>query len=271
MSTLQNNQTAPIGIFDSGMGGLTVMQSIKRCMPSEKTLYFGDTAHLPYGDKSKETLIKYSLDIVDFFLKQKAKAIVVACNSATSNAWDEIIKRVDNQALVFNVIDPVINKVAYELHSNIGIIATQATINSKFYNKKIKKLNKHIQVSSLATPLLVPIIEEGLVKSEIAKVTIEHYLTNKSLRHIDSLILGCTHYPIIYNQINNFYQGKVNIINSPLIIAHDIKHQLNKHNLLNEQPGFKEDLFYVSDYTKNFETMAKNFFGKKINLEQLSL
>lgn len=271
MSTLQSNQQAPIGVFDSGMGGLTVMQSIKKCMPNEKVIYFGDTAHLPYGDKSKETLIKYSLDIVDFFLKQGAKAIVVACNSATSNAWDEIVKRVEGKALTFNVIDPVVNKVAYELHSNMGVIATQATINSKFYNKKLRKLNKHIKVSSLATPLLVPIIEEGLAKSEIARVTIEHYLTNKSLQNIDSLILGCTHYPIIYNQINNFYQGKINIIDSPLIVANDIKYQLRKNNLLNIQPVEAEDLFYVSDYTKNFENMAKNFFGKKINLEQLSL
>ncbi|MFV0531133.1 MAG: glutamate racemase [Flavobacteriales bacterium] len=271
MSILQNKYNAPIGIFDSGMGGLTVMQSIKKCMPNEKVIYFGDTAHLPYGDKSKETLIKYSLDIVNFFLEKKAKAIVVACNSATSNAWDEIVKRVGNKAFVFNVIDPVINKVAFELHSNIGVIATQATINSKFYNKKLRKLNRHIKVSTLATPLLVPIIEEGLAKSEIAKVTLEYYLTNKALQNIDSLILGCTHYPIIYNQVNHFYQGKINIIDSPLIVANDIKYQLSKNNLLNNHPISEQDLFYVSDYTKHFENMTKNFFGKKINLEQLSL
>ncbi len=271
MTTIQDNPHAPIGIFDSGMGGLTVMQAIKKCMPNEKAIYFGDTAHLPYGDKSKETLIKYSLNIVDFFLEQKAKAIVVACNSATSNAWDEIVERVGDKALVFNVIDPVINKVAFELHSNLGVIATQATTNSKFYNKKLRKLNRHIKISPLATPLLVPIIEEGLAKSDIAKVTIEHYLNNKTLRNIDSLILGCTHYPIIYNQVNAFYQGKVNIINSPLIVANDIKYQLDKNSLLNPDTSTTEDLFYVSDFTKNFEHMAKNFFGKKIKLEQLYL
>ncbi len=271
MERFQNDYQAPIGIFDSGMGGLTVMKSIKKCMPNEKTIYFGDTAHLPYGDKSKDTLIKYSLNIVDFFLEQKAKAIVVACNSATSNAWDEIVKRIGNQALVFNVIDPVVNKVAFELYSNIGVVATQATINSKFYNKKLRKLNKHIKISSLATPLLVPIIEEGLAKSEIAKLTIEHYLTHKSLQNIDSLILGCTHYPIIHNQVNHFYQGKVNIINSPLIVANDIKYQLSKNDLLSKNSLSEQDLFYVSDYTKSFENMAKSFFGRKINLEHLSL
>ncbi len=271
MSLFEVNKESPIGVFDSGMGGLTIMHAIKKIMPNERTIYFGDTVHLPYGDKSKDALVRYSLNIVDYFLEQNAKAIVVACNSATSNAWNEIVKRVNGRALVFNVIDPVINKVAYELHSNIGLIATKATVNSKFYNKKLRKLNKHIVVSSLSTPLLVPIIEEGLSKSKISKVTLEHYLTNKSLKNIDSLILGCTHYPIIYKQVDSFFQGKVNIIDTPLIVANDIKCQLKNNDLLNQENIINEDLFYISDFTKSFENMAKEFFGKKINLEQLSL
>lgn len=264
-------KTAPVCVFDSGMGGLTVTHAIKRLMPNEPIVYFGDTAHLPYGDKSKETLVRYCLEIVDEFLSRGAKAIVVACNSATSNAWDEIVERVGDKAMVFNVIDPVVNKVAYELHSKIGLIATQATVNSRFYNKKLRKLNKHIKLSSLATPLLVPIIEEGLAKSDICKITLEHYLRHKNLQGIDALILGCTHYPIIYDSINNFYNGKVKIIDSPTIVAHDILYQLKKNNLYNDTGEITEDLFFVSDYTKHFESMAKKFFGRKIQLKQLSL
>ncbi len=268
----QNKATLPIGIFDSGIGGLTVVQAIKKCMPKEKIIYFGDTANLPYGDKSKRTLIKYSLEIVNFFLSQGVKAIVVACNSATANAWEEIEANINERVLAFNVIDPVVNKIAFEVHSNIGIIATQSTTLSKFYTRKFHNLNKYIKISSLATPLLVPIIEEGLAESKIAELALSHYLKQKQIQHIDTLILGCTHYPVIYNHISAFYKGKVNIVDSPIIVARHIKDNLLKNRLLNTtSPNIKEDFFYVSDYTPNFEKMAKQFFGKKIRWEQLSL
>jgi len=268
----QNRAALPIGIFDSGIGGLTVVRAIKKCMPKEKIIYFGDTANLPYGDKSKRTLIKYSLRIVNFFLSQGVKAIVVACNSATANAWEEIEANITERVLAFNVIDPVVNKIAFETYSNIGIIATQSTTRSEFYIKKFHTINKSLKIFSLATPLLVPIIEEGLTESKIAELALSHYLKQKQIQHIDTLILGCTHYPVIYNQINAFYRGKVNIIDSPMIVARYIKSNLLNNDLLNTAaPNVKEDFFYVSDYTPGFEKMAKQFFGKKIKWEQLSL
>ena len=133
----------PIGIFDSGVGGLTNAKEIKRLMPQEDFIYFGDTKHLPYGDKSKEAIINYSVEIAEFLLKQNCKAIVVACNTAASNALKEVKEVVGDRALVFDVISPVAEKVAYEIHQNVGVIATKATINSKLYKKSIKKYNKN--------------------------------------------------------------------------------------------------------------------------------
>lgn len=263
----QLSATQPIGIFDSGVGGLTVAKEIKRLMPQENLIYFGDTKHLPYGDKSKEAIIEYSVKIAKFLLEKNCKAIVIACNSATANALKEVVEVVNNQALVFDVINPVAEKVAFEIHTNVGVIATKATINSGLYRKSIRKHNKFIKVDELATPLLVPAIEEGFKNHAITHSIIYHYLSNQKLKNIETLILGCTHYPLLIDEIRQYYGNRVRVIDSPNIVANQVRHSLEKRHLLNEQNPQPTYDFYLSDITKNFEKISKKFFGKAIELQ----
>lgn len=261
----------PIGIFDSGVGGLTNARAIKNIMPHENFIYFGDTKHLPYGEKSKEAIINYSVEITKFLLERNCKAIVIACNTAASNALSEVKKEVRDRALVFDVINPVAEKVAYEIHQNVGVIATKATVNSKLYKKSIRKYNKFINVEELATPLLVPAIEEGFINHPISHSIIYNYLSNKRLKDIETLILGCTHYPLLMEEIKQYYGTRVRVIDSPNIVANYIRHSLEKHNLLNHKNSQPKYEFYVSDITKNFQKISKKFFGNKINLELKTL
>ncbi|SIT97002.1 glutamate racemase [Epilithonimonas bovis DSM 19482] len=268
-SHLTANQ--PIGIFDSGVGGLTVAKEIKRLLPNEDLIYFGDTKHLPYGEKSREAIVGYSAKITSFLLEKNCKAIVIACNSATANALQEVKDLVAGSVPVIDVINPVAEKVAYEIHNNVGVIATKATVNSGLYKKSIRKHNKFIKVDELATPLLVPAIEEGFKNHPITHAIIYNYLSNSKLKNIETLILGCTHYPLLIDEIKQYYGNRVRVIDSPNIVANQLKMILDKHHLLNEenhQPTFQ---FYLSDLTKNFEKISKKFFGKTIDLELKAL
>lgn len=268
-SHLKNDQ--PIGIFDSGVGGLTVAREIKRLLPNEDFIYFGDTKHLPYGDKSREAIVGYSKKITQFLLDNDCKAIVIACNSATANALQEILKLVDNCVPVIDVINPVAEKVAFEIHNNIGVIATKATVNSGLYRKSIRKHNKFIKVDELATPLLVPAIEEGYKKHPITHAIIYEYLSNKKLKNIETLILGCTHYPLLLDEVKQYYGNRVRVIDSPNIVANQLKIILEKHHLLNDKANEPMYKFYLSDITKNFEKISKKIFGKAIEVEFKSL
>ncbi|MDY3337720.1 glutamate racemase [Riemerella anatipestifer] len=257
----------PIGVFDSGVGGLTVAKEIKRQMPHENIIYFGDTKHLPYGDKSKEAIVRFSEKIAEFLLEQNCKAIVIACNSATANALKEVKELVGDRAIVFDVVNPVAEKIAYEIHTNVGVIATKATVNAGIYKKSIRRFNKFIKVDELATPLLVPAIEEGFKNHPITHSILYHYLSNSKLKNIETLILGCTHYPLLLEEIKQYYGSRVRVIDSPSIVANYIKISLEKHHLLNSEQKTTEMKFYLSDLTKNFEKISKKFFGKSIDLE----
>lgn len=257
----------PIGIFDSGVGGLTIAKAIKKVLPNESIIYFGDAKHLPYGNKSPETIQTFSQNITQFLIEQDCKAIVIACNTASSNALEQIKTVADaKQIPVLDVISPVAEKVAYSFFQKVGVIATKATINSGVYKKAIRKINRHIKVQELATPLFVPVIEEGLSNSPISKATVDNYMSNSKLKEIDSIILGCTHYPLIQKEIAEYYDGRVQVIDSPFIVAHALKDTLRKNEILsdNATPHYT---FYVSDFTKNFQKLAKRFFGRNINLE----
>ncbi len=273
---------------------MTVAHALHMLLPSEKLVYFGDTVHLPYGDKSKETIVSYSVGIADFLLKQKCKMILIACNSASANAYEEVKKHVGDRAVVLNVIDPVVEHVCLEQangpvrsdsfgnpeagKSAVGIIGTKATIDSGTYQRKIEELSRRthatagidIQVSSLATPLLVPMIEEGFVFDDISNAIIRAYLSRKELQGIDSLILGCTHYPIIRNQISRFFNFEVNVLDTAQIVAQSVRRFLSQHDLLSTHKK-GEDQFYVSDYTPYFETIANMFFAEKIHLERKNI
>jgi glutamate racemase len=261
----------PIGIFDSGVGGLTVAKEIKRLLPNENFIYYGDTKHLPYGEKSREAIVGYVTKITDFLLNNNCKAIVVACNSATANALREVLELVDRKVPVIDVINPVSEKVAFELHNNVGVIATKATVNTGLYKKTIRKHNKFIKVDELATPLLVPAIEEGFKNHPITHAIIYNYLSSNKLKNIETLILGCTHYPLLLDEIKQFYGNRVRVIDSPNIVANELKLILEKNNILNTKNPNPEYHFYLSDLTKNFEKIAKKIFGNSIALELKNL
>lgn len=264
---MKNN---PIGIFDSGIGGLTVANAIKEVLPYENIIYFGDTEHLPYGEKSAESIQYFSKKIINFLVEKKCKTIVIACNSASSVVNKNILQSVKN-IKVYNVIDPVVNEVVKICSNyNIGVIGTKATIGSGIYVNKIKEMCSSATVSSLATPLLAPMIEEGFINEEISNKIVANYLSDDSLKNIDHLILACTHYPLIQNEINRYYKGKVNVIDSAKIVADYIAISLREENLLKETSA-TDHHFYVSNYTKSFEKSARFFFKEEVNLEEINL
>lgn len=263
-------KNSPIGIFDSGIGGLTVANAIKNVLPNENIIYFGDTEHLPYGEKSKEAIQSFSKKIITFLVEKKCKIIVIACNSASSVA-DKSVTNIAGKTSVFNVIDPVVIEVAKICsENNIGVIGTKATISSGIYERKIKEIRSSAKINSLATPLLVPMIEEGFINETISNTIIANYLSNKKLANIDHLILACTHYPLIQQEIKDYYKGNVNVIDSANIVAKYIAKQLKEADLLNNVKSTKHH-FYVSNYTESFEKSAKFFFKEMITLEEVNL
>jgi len=265
------DSTAPIGIFDSGIGGMTVASAVTRLLPNENTIYFGDTAHLPYGDKSTASIQAYAIKICNMLLQQNCKLILIACNSASAAAFELVREYVGSKAKVLNVIDPVVDyiKEHYE-GKTIGLIGTKQTVLSNVYKKKVDALNKNIHLKSLATPLLAPMIEEGFFDNNISESIIDSYLSDKSLEGIEALILGCTHYPLIKNQICKYYENDVEILDTSEIVAHSLRAWLEQHYLVNEK-GTGKRQFYVSDYTLSFEQSTNIFFGQQIQLEHYPL
>lgn len=260
----------PIGIFDSGIGGLTVANSILKELPKERIIYFGDTAHLPYGDKSAESIIGYSTKITEFLLERNCKIIVIACNSASSVANEAVLKVVNNRVPVVNVIDPIVDYVLQKEFKRVGIIGTKRTINSHVFEDKLHNLNPGIDVRSLATPLLAPMIESGFMDGNISKLVIRKYLDNDILMGIEALVLACTHYPLIKKEIEEFYNGKhVEVISTNEIVGKNVKALIYELGLAAAKKSEISHQFFVSDYTKSFEQTTQLFFGKTIHLKHL--
>ncbi len=257
----------PIGIFDSGVGGLTVANAIVRSLPNEEIIYFGDTAHLPYGDKSADAIRYFSLRISKFLLEQDCKMIVVACNSASSAAYHVLVDFFKGQALFVNVVDPLVEKVAGKRYRKVGVIATKATVQSGMYERQLRALQPDLEIASLATPLLAPMIEEGYVHNEISHAVLQSYLSHPSLQGIDALLLACTHYPLIRPDIEAFFEGKVEIFDSTDVVVSAVRQRLGSKNLLNEQKPQRPHRFYVSDYTSSFESTTRLFYKEEIALE----
>lgn len=266
-----NINSSPIGIFDSGIGGLTVAHAVTKLLPNEHIVYFGDTAHLPYGDKSSAAIQAYSIKICNVLLQQNCKVILIACNSASAAAFELVREYVGSKARVLNVIDPCVSYCSKNFAGKtIGLIGTKQTVNSNIYRKKIDDLRQNIHLKSLATPLLAPMIEEGFFNNTISESIINEYLHNEELKEIEALILGCTHYPLIKTQIDNYYQGKVTVLDSSQIVAQSLKDYLVESQLEN-QGNTSNKQFYISDYTKSFETSTKIFFGEQIKLDHYPL
>ena len=260
----------PIGIFDSGVGGLTVAHAIKQILPGESIVYFGDTAHLPYGDKSEEAIRSYSKRITEFLLEHKSKIVLIACNSASASAFEYLKKEFENRVIVIDVIDPVVDYMRSRKMDKIGVIGTKRTITSGTYEKKLKEVIPSTEVVSLATPLLVPMIEEGFIFDDISNAIIRAYLSNETLTGIQSLILGCTHYPIIKNQISKIFNFNVEVVDSARIVSAVLREVLEKNKLLNDS-GTAKDQFFVSDYTPYFEKIARMFFEGELNLKKADI
>ncbi len=262
----------PIGIFDSGIGGLTVARAVKKLLPNEHIVYFGDLEHLPYGDKSKAVIQAFCIKIVDFLLEKKCKVILIACNSASAAAYELICEYVGTRAIILNVIDPVVDHFEdTEVHKTIGLIGTKQTIGSNVYADKMNHRGANISLKALATPLLVPMIEEGFHEDRISEEIINTYLSKEELSGIESLILGCTHYPVIKTQIESYYQGKVEVIDSASMVAKALHKLLIEHGLNRIDTPSEKNAFYSSDVTPAFIHATRLFFGHEIQLDRHKL
>lgn len=266
---------APIGVFDSGVGGLTVAREIMRQIPNERIVYFGDTARVPYGSKSKETVTRFSRQIVRFLQTHHVKTIVVACNTASAYAMEELEKETDIP--IIGVVKPGA-RTAAEVTRNgrIGVIATEATIGSQIYTKYIKELNKEVTIYGKACPLFVPLVEEGLWQDPVTDEIAKRYLTELIDIDIDTLILGCTHYPLIRSTLGRIMGEGVTLVNPAYETARELKQMLEQRGLLNrEAPGLGSNKyqFYVSDAADKFKTFANSIIkygilsAKTVNIE----
>ena len=257
----------PIGIFDSGVGGLTVLKAIKEILPNENLIYFGDTARVPYGNRSPSTIIKYSVENTRLLQKFNIKMLVVACNTSSSHAL-EILRR-EFPFPVVGVVKPGA-KVAVESSKNkrIGVIGTEATIKSGAYRKAILSLDPFATVFEKACPLFVPLIEEGWLSGEVTELVVEKYLSDLLNKDIDTLVLGCTHYPLIKDTIRKVTGKNINLIDSAMAVAEEVKSRL-PHERGKRSKGIVRIL--VSDKTERFERIARMIMGKDTLIEEVSL
>lgn len=265
------NKHQPIGVFDSGIGGLTVANAISTLLPNEQLIYFGDTAHLPYGDKSARSIKQYSYIISDFLIEKGCKAVVIACNSASAVSYLFLRELYKDDVHVFGVIRPVVRAVIQDDSlKRIGIIGTQATVQSGIYENLFRNEKPELEIISLATPLLAPMIEEGFYNDSNMDSILKHYLHRKEFDNIDALILACTHYPLIKDKIKQQLPPHVKIFDNTTYVAREVQLELERLYLLNDKPGAEHE-FYVSDYTESFEKSTQIFYGKQIKLQQSNI
>ena len=261
MNTKRKNN--PIGVFDSGLGGLTVVHEIQQLLPAEDILYFGDSARLPYGIKSKRQIIQFSWDNARFLLKHKIKALVIACNSSSANAY--YVLRGKLPVPVVDVIRPV-SRVACERTRNkrVGVIGTGATIRSGAYQKEIRKVNPRIKVYAHSCPLFVSLVEEGWVNNNITRAVVNKYLRSFMKNRIDTLILGCTHYPLLKKVISEEVGHTITIVDSGPSAAQVLVHKLREYNLLRVGKRKGNLKIFVSDLSPHFVTIGERFLKQKI-------
>ena len=268
-------KTAPIGVFDSGVGGLTVAREIMRNLPKEDIVYFGDTARVPYGSKSKDNIIRYSRQIIHFLQTKGVKAIVIACNTASALALDTVKDEFDIPIL--GVVEPGARAaLAVTENKKIGVIGTEATVRSSIYEKIMEGINPEVSVIAKACPLFVPLVEEGFKKHKVTDEIIDYYLADLKKSDIDALILGCTHYPLLRSKIREYVGEKITLVNPAYETAMDLKRILQEMDM--ENPDIEGDhgsySFYVSDAADKFKQFANSILPydiettKQINIEE---
>lgn len=276
MSRQEEWHNRPIGVFDSGVGGLTVAREIMRQLPNERIVYFGDTARVPYGNKSRETITKFSGQIVRFLETQQIKAIVVACNTASAYALEELEKEVDIPMI--GVVKPGVRAaLATTKNKKIGVVATEATINSGIYSRYIEENDKGVRVLGKACPLFVPLVEEGLWEDPVTEEIARRYLAELIDSGIDTLILGCTHYPMLRSTVAKIMGENVTLVNPAYETARELKQLLEEKDLESEhRPGLGTELyrFFVSDAADKFQRFANSILtygilsAKVINIDE---
>jgi glutamate racemase len=254
----------PIGMFDSGVGGLTVLREVMSQLPEESTIYFGDTARVPYGSKSRDVIVRFSIEISQFLVQERVKMIVVACNTASAFALSALSSRFDLP--IIGVIKPGAQAAMEATKTQrVGVIGTEGTIESQAYSEAIHALNPKVEVFGQACPLIVPLVEEGWLDKPVAKEIVKEYLTPLLSNQIDTMVLGCTHYPLLKNLLRDIAGSQVKLIDSAQETARAVAQRLKETNL--EAPvGFKSVLrrFYVSDAPEKFEKIGRRFLGQDI-------
>ncbi len=255
--------SGPVGIFDSGVGGLTVLVELRKRLPGEDFIYFGDTGRVPYGIKGKETVTRYSIEIANYLLVNRdIKALVIACNTSSALAFEDL-KKIYRIPL-FEVVVPAVRRAAKTtVTGKIGVIGTRSTIQSGAYRKRLKELNGNLKVFQKACPLFVPLVEEGWVKHKITGMVVEEYLKGLKKRGIDTLILGCTHYPFLRDVLREFMGPEVSIVDSATAVAEEVKSELV--NLGMARRGGKGMVEYlVTDDPLKFSEFAEKMLGEKV-------
>lgn len=268
-------RTAPIGVFDSGVGGLTVAREIMRHLPNENIVYFGDTARVPYGSKSKDNIIRYSRQIINFLKTKNVKAIVIACNTASALALEVVREEFDIP--IIGVVEPGARAALEATKSKkIGVIGTEATIRSAMYEKIIKGFDEEAIVVGKACPLFVPLVEEGFAKHKVTEEIIDYYLASFIGTDIDSLILGCTHYPLLRSRIKEYVGEQIALVNPAYETAMDLRQVLKDCDMENTEMNGEHATysFYVSDAADKFKQFANSILPydiettKQINIEE---
>ncbi len=265
----------PIGVFDSGIGGLTVVKRISSALPEENIVYFGDTARVPYGSKSNDTVIEYSMEDAKFLMQKNVKAIVVACNTASSVAIETLKKNFN--VPVIGMIDPgAATAIKTTRNNRVGVIGTRATILNKAYSNKIRQLNPEIEVFETACPLFVPLAEEGWIDHKATYEIAEEYLHDLRDENIDTLVLGCTHYPILSKVIQEIIGDDVTLVDSGIVAAEMIRDELDRTGLHTNSYSMGNQDLYVSDIPTKFREVAELFLGNpvkevhKVEIEHLN-
>ncbi|NDY42731.1 glutamate racemase [Dissulfurirhabdus thermomarina] len=260
---------APIGVFDSGVGGLTVVRELERLLPGRPIIYFGDTARTPYGPKSPETLVRYAVEDTEFLLSRGAGVVVVACNSASSVAVPELRRRFS--VPVFEVITPAV-ELALEVTRRgvVGVIGTRATVSSGVYERQLRARAPGVRVHSRPCPLLVPLVEEGWLRTRETRMIVKKYLHPLKVRQVDTLILGCTHYPLLKEVIQAKIGRRVRVIDSSTVVARRVRDALAE-GPETASTGGPRSRFFVSDLTPNTVQVVRRFLGRRVELEKVSV
>ena len=275
---MNTNQSKSIGVFDSGFGGITILREIIQKLPQYNYVYLGDTARTPYGSRSKNIVYEFSTQAVEFLFQKNCQLIILACNTASAEALRKIQQEYlqkfqPSNKRVLGVIIPTV-EIASTTTKNkkIGVIATEGTVASQIFIKEIKKINPKIQVSEIACPLLVPIIEAGESDDRIIKPILEKYLQPLINQKIDTLILGCTHYSILENKIKNILPPHIQILSEPKIVAQKLEDYLKRHAKIEGELAKESEIkFFTTDLTYKFQKLGSQFFGKEIKVQVVEI